>query len=79
VRSFMTDSVSELQRFEREAIWLQTIEGQRWGCDPQDDRNPDPVDDDDIINYIANYFVYWEAYCWSNPRIRGYIERHIQG
>ena len=79
VRSFITPYVKELRQFEREAIWLQTTEGQRWIRDQKDGSEPCPVVDSHVVDYIADYFVYWEAYRWTNPRIRAFVERHIQG
>jgi hypothetical protein len=79
VRSTMAKHVSELRRFERKAIWLQTLEGQRRVRNSNDALRP-PLDvNGAIVDYIANYFVYWEAYRWINPRIRPIVERHIWG
>jgi hypothetical protein len=61
--------------YELEAIWLQTTEGQYWnrGCD--DDREPYPVSNDEITNYVIDNYVFSKGNDWSNPRIRAYLNR----
>jgi hypothetical protein len=67
--------MEELAVYEREAIWLQTPEGEDWDCEDRSEREPYPVFDCDIVRYLKEGFVYAEAGRWSNPRIRAYIKR----
>ena len=59
----------------REALWLQSDPGLDWWCEEEEDRDASPVNDDDIIDYVAKEFVYSEAGRWTNSRIRAYIDR----
>lgn len=77
VRSLLEGYIEELPDFEREAIWLQTQAGGDWDCEDSDDREPYPVVNEDIVNYLASDYVYAEAGRWSNARLRSFIERPI--
>jgi hypothetical protein len=57
-----------------ETIWLQTDAGSDWACDEPEERAAYPVDEEAIVNYLANDYVYAEADSWSNARIRAYID-----
>jgi hypothetical protein len=74
VRSYLSFHVENLVDFEREAVWLQTPEGEDWDCEDDIERNLYPVSNEDIVAYIANSFVYANAERWSNSRIRNYID-----
>jgi len=65
--------VPELPKHEREAIWLQTREGEDWSCEDTEEREEYPVFEGDIINFLVHEYVYHEAGRWSNARIRAYI------
>jgi hypothetical protein len=75
VRGVVTSALSGLAPFELDAIWLQTQEGQEWSCDDEEDREPDPVCEEHIAEYIAAEYVYAEAGSWTNRRIRAYLDR----
>jgi hypothetical protein len=75
VRSYLAGNVSNLRVFEREAVWMKTPEGDSWDCDVEEDREPCPVNDDEIIDYLAQDYVYRAACNWSNPRIRAFLDR----
>ena len=75
VRNIVTAQIAALPNHEREAIWLQTDAGVDWSCKEQEDREAQPVLDDDIVEWLATEYVYAEAANWSNARIRAYIER----
>jgi hypothetical protein len=67
--------MEELAVYEREAVWLQTPEGEDWDGEDCSEREPYPVFDSDIVRYLKEAYVYAEAGRWSNPRIRAYIEQ----
>lgn len=75
VRSLVDAYVEDLADFEREAVWLQTQEGEDWDCEDDMERDLYPVSIDDIVAYIMESFVYADAGRWSNSRIRNYIDR----
>jgi hypothetical protein len=77
VRAILAGHAAELSKHEREALWLQTDAGNDWDCKEPEDREAYPVCDDDIVNYLANEYVYGEAERWSNARIRAYLERQV--
>lgn len=74
VRDLVRGYLTELPLHEKAALWLQTEAGQDWLCKEADERDPQPVDDNDIIAYIASETVYDEAGRWTNRRIRDYID-----
>lgn len=74
VRSLVVSEVEELQTYEREAIWLQTTEGIDWRCKDESRREPYPVWNRDIVEYLLNEHLYNEAGRWSNQRIREYLD-----
>ena len=75
VRLIVQGHVATLSKHERDAIWLQTDAGSDWDCEEPSDREADPVQDDDIVDWVTREYVYAEAGNWSNGRIRAYIER----
>jgi hypothetical protein len=78
--SAMTDAlvwdVLQLPIYEKQAIWLQSPEGEDWDCQ-DDERKSDepPVSDDDIVRHLVQEYVLAEAGRWSNPRIRAFLDR----
>jgi hypothetical protein len=72
VRQFVRGYLTEVPQHEREAIWLQTDEGDDWLS--KEDHDANPVFDDDIIAHITSEYIYEEAGRWSNSRIRDYID-----
>ena len=79
VQGIVRGYVTELPKHEREAIWLQTDAGSDWDYEEPEDREPQPVCDDDIVDYLAQEYVYKEAGRWSNARIRAYFDRQAWG
>jgi len=77
VRGIVDEYVRELPKHEREALWLQTEEGIDWLYEETEDRDRNPIVEDDIIAYLANKYVYAEAEEWSNARIRSFLERSL--
>lgn len=75
VRAILTSQTNELPKHERDALWLQTNAGIDWSCDAPEDREAYPVNTDDIVDHLANNYVYAEADRWSNSRIRAYLDR----
>jgi hypothetical protein len=70
VRGYLT----EVPQHEREAIWLQTDNGQDWLFKEAEERDDYPVMDEEIVTYLVNSYVFAEAGRWSNERIRNYID-----
>lgn len=68
--------VSQLPLHEKQALWLQTTEGEDWDCQ-NDERKSDglPVSDDDIVRHLVRDHLLAEAGRWSNPRIRAFLDR----
>lgn len=75
VRGCLAGYVEELPAHEREALWLQTEEGIDWAFEESEDREPYPVYDNDIIEYLAREYIYTKAEEWTNARIRAFLER----
>jgi len=73
VRALVMGCVKKMPKHEREAIWLQTDEGDDWHSEDPDRRTADPVFNDDIVDYITQVFVYREAGDWTNERIRAFL------
>ncbi len=71
---FTTEAVSKLRPCERDAIWLQTPQALDWEFVDEESRDPNPVNDSDIANYVMQEYIYPMAGRWSNPRIAKYME-----
>ena len=74
VRGILRGYVAELPKHEREAIWLETDAGVDWRFEEPEERDPRPVSEEDILDYLAQEYVYAEAGRWSNSRIRDYLD-----
>ena len=74
-RALLAGEVELPKRYEREAIWLQSEQGQDWECEYETDREPNPVFNDDIVQYLWQECLLQEAGRWSNARIRAYLAR----
>jgi hypothetical protein len=75
VRQVVSIEVTALPGHERDAVWLQTPEGEQWDAEVEDEREKSPVAEDNIIDYLTNDHVYSAAANWSNPGIRKYLEQ----
>ena len=75
VRTILARHLDELAKHEREAIWLQTEAAADWDRKEPEERDPYPVCDDEIAEYLAKEYVYAEAGRWSNARIRAFLDR----
>ncbi len=67
--------VGKLPKHESDAIWLQSNAGSDWSCEEPEDREPNPVLQTDVVNYIIQEHVYAEAERWSNARIEAYLDQ----
>ena len=74
VQSLVEAYVEELPDHEKEALWLQTDEGQEWNCKNYDERESCPVCDHDIVTYLIKQYIFPAAECWTNHRIRNYLD-----
>jgi hypothetical protein len=75
VQTLVGNYVTKLPTHEREALWLQTQAGVDWDFKEPEDREPYPVFDDEIVDYVVSEYVYARAGEWSNARIRAYLDR----
>ena len=76
VRSFVSGYVEELQSHEKLVLWFQTEEGWDWLYDHGEGNNEHPpVFVDDILQYLAQEYIYKKADKWTNERIRAYLDR----
>jgi hypothetical protein len=69
--------IAGLPRFELEAVWLQTDRAFDL-VDPTEnlpDGKRTPVDEDAVVKYIIQDYIYTLASDWSNARIEGYLNR----
>ena len=81
IRGFVRGFVQKLQRFEIEAIWLQTDDA----CDLTDEeferessagKRP-AINESSVVDYIIQNHIYPLAGDWSNKRIREFFERDL--
>jgi hypothetical protein len=75
VEQLLEVELAQLLPYEREAIWLQSSAGELWNIADEDTREPYPIVDEDIADYLIKKYIYSEASDWSNRRIRKYLER----
>jgi hypothetical protein len=73
VRGLLASDVKKLPPHEREAVWLQPPPADERACEDQCDREPYPIADDGIVEYLTKY-IYGKAADWNNRRIRQYLE-----
>jgi hypothetical protein len=78
VRDVVRISVKELQSHEREAIWLQTAEGDDWLFADEETREQYPVCEDDIVEHLVHEQIYSSAANWTNKRIREYLDHDYE-
>jgi len=74
-RAFLLGAIERLKPFEREALWLQTEQGQDWGYEDESEQKAAPVSKKDIVQYLWSEYLLDAAGRWSNPRIRAYLDR----
>jgi hypothetical protein len=73
ISDFIAGSVEDLKRYELEAIWLQTPEGEEWELEEVDQRDSNPAYAGDVVNYVCNQ-VLGEAANYENRAIREYLD-----
>lgn len=73
IRDYIAGSIEDLKRYELEAIWLQTPEGDAWDTEDIDDREANPVYNGDIVEYVL-HAVLGEAANYENRAIREYLD-----
>lgn len=78
INALVAGCVEDLSGFEREALWLQTRQGEDWEFENDDERSSYPVCNDDIETYLRQS-VLNAANDWSNSRIRAFIDRPLGG
>jgi hypothetical protein len=69
--------IEKLERFELDAVWLQTDEASDWDCEDAKTRDPNPVNIEDVVRYVAARVVE-KAGTSSNKRIRQCIEHRYE-
>ncbi len=77
VRGIVSRFVDELSKNEKEAIWLQTDAGIDWSCEEPGVREPNPANQDEIVDYLVGD-IYSKAADWSNERIDAYFARSYE-
>jgi hypothetical protein len=64
---------------EKLAIWLETPFGLEWRYSDEEESGIEPyVDDVELVKFIQRDHLYPMAHNWSNPRIRGYVDRFFE-
>lgn len=71
--------VGKLRPHEREAVWLQSSAADEWLYDDEDERDPSPVFDGDIVEHIRDKYVLKIAANWSGTHVVRYFERRDEG
>lgn len=74
IHAFVSAYVDELQLHELEAVWLITEQGEEWDCELEEERDPDPVLKDDVVEDVVSA-VYGVATNWTNDRIRRFLDQ----
>lgn len=74
VRQFVALYVSELEYYEKRALWLQTEFAQDLKYEDDEEQDKDSgLSEEEIVNYVVDDYIYSEADRWSNERIREYL------
>lgn len=70
IKSIITGHLPALHDELKQAIWLQTPNGEEW--EPTEEENEVPYSEDDISEHILSEYVLASAGSWSNDRIERY-------
>ena len=73
INALVETYVDDLQLHELEAFWLVTEQGEDWDCELVEEREPDPLLKDDVVEYVVGG-VYQAASDWTNERIRRFLD-----
>jgi len=81
IRSIVREFVQKLQRFEIEAIWLQTdnafdLTDEEYERESSGEKRP-AINESSVVDYIIQNHIYSLAGDWSNKRIREFFERDL--
>jgi len=81
IRSIVREFVQKLQRFEIEAIWLQTdnafdLTDEEYERENSGEKRP-AISESSVVDYIIQNHIYSLAGDWSNKRIREFIEHDL--
>lgn len=74
-RSVVTAFVKELPVWHRQAIWFQTEAGIDWRFDDEETRETNQFNDDVIVEFLLDTYIWSEAGRWTNKRILDYLDR----
>ena len=69
VKDYIKAYLPDFEHYEHAAIWLQTEEG--WEQEYEGEALM--FTDDELADYIASEYIYREAGCWTNSKLRVYI------
>ena len=76
VQSWVFGYIEELRSHEKLVIWLQTEQGWDWAYDNEEQSDGYPaILVEDIVEFVTQEYIYSKAACWSNNRIKNYMER----
>ncbi|ADE14216.1 hypothetical protein Nhal_1043 [Nitrosococcus halophilus Nc 4] len=74
IHELVSAYVTELPEYERDAVWLITQAGEERDCELEEERDPDPVWNGDIVTHIVDCVITL-GNDWSNRRIRAFLNR----
>ena len=74
ISSLLAQQLRQLPKYQQEAIWLQSEEGEDWSQSGEDEREPDPVIEDESVGYLLTEHVLAAASSWTNARIRRFLD-----
>ena len=77
MRAFLREQIEKLPAHVRQAIWLQTYEGDDWATENEGEEQCTHCIEDIEEHVFANYLLA-EAATWSNPRIREYLQHDFE-
>jgi hypothetical protein len=74
IRSVVQEQVAKLPAHEEAALWLETGAGIDWTYSDEAERDPYPVNSDDLVEDLTPH-IYSAAFNWTNRRLDRYYER----
>lgn len=74
MQKILVGYIDKLEPYEREALWLQTPQGEEWDAEDENEREAYPIAVDGIIDYLIKQHLLTAADGWSNKRIRKYLD-----
>lgn len=75
IKNLISSEIDKLEEYVRKSIWFTTDKGEYWENYFADE---DAIDfnNEDIVDYILNIYLWDDAFQWSNENTERYMSRY---